>query len=195
MGRRAIKNLEEKILQEVIRLTNKKGLESLLTREVANNLKISEPTIFSHFKTKYNLLINAFLEAHSLINFDPCLPLNREPKEYEKGLAKFKEQLERMKDNMEPLSYIVQYLSSPYFAENTIEQANGMFRSKINEVLRNLEIELTLEKQNHISLLYLNALAFVTNILLKAENLTDGKIKRDYNFLIGGFISFVEQAA
>jgi AcrR family transcriptional regulator len=61
MGRRAIKNLEEKILQEVIRLTNKKGLESLLTREVANNLKISEPTIFSHFKTKYNLLINASL--------------------------------------------------------------------------------------------------------------------------------------
>lgn len=57
-----IKNCNERIIKQTILLGAKKGVgRSLSTKEVANLSKINEATIFSHFKTKANLMQSALL--------------------------------------------------------------------------------------------------------------------------------------
>lgn len=67
MARRTLQDIEECILRHTVMLGAKKGLENISTLEIAKLCGISEPTIFVHFKTKKNLIIQAGRRLDSAI--------------------------------------------------------------------------------------------------------------------------------
>jgi AcrR family transcriptional regulator len=71
MGRRKlVPNINEKIMIEVMKMTMKVGTGLVSTKEIAKKLEISEPVIFTHFKTKADLMNATFLLA--------CEPLKKD---------------------------------------------------------------------------------------------------------------------
>lgn len=63
MGRRNLDNIEKKIIKQTIRLGALNGVDHISTIELAEKLGISEGTIFVHFKTKENLIYEAYKSA------------------------------------------------------------------------------------------------------------------------------------
>lgn len=63
MARRTLRNLDERILNRAIYYGAEKGISNVSTKKIAFDLKITEPTIYVHFKTKNNLLKEAFKKA------------------------------------------------------------------------------------------------------------------------------------
>jgi AcrR family transcriptional regulator len=63
MARHPNPNIKSLILAEVIRLSGKEGFAMFSTRDLAANLGISEPVIFTNFKTKEELIDAAFVQA------------------------------------------------------------------------------------------------------------------------------------
>ena len=64
MGRRKlVPNINEKIMIEVMKMTMKVGTGLVSTKEIAKKLEISEPVIFTHFKTKADLMNATFVKA------------------------------------------------------------------------------------------------------------------------------------
>jgi AcrR family transcriptional regulator len=67
MARRTLLKLDERILSWVISEGALKGTEGISTSRIASQLRISEPTIFVHFRSKENLLFEADRSAlHAL---------------------------------------------------------------------------------------------------------------------------------
>lgn len=60
MARRKLRNLDERILKRVIYYGAKNGVGDISTKKIASDLRITEPTIYVHFKTKVNLLRSAY---------------------------------------------------------------------------------------------------------------------------------------
>lgn len=60
MGRRNLDNIERKIIKQTIRLGALNGVDHISTIELSEKLGISEGTIFVHFKTKENLIYEAY---------------------------------------------------------------------------------------------------------------------------------------
>jgi AcrR family transcriptional regulator len=61
MARRTLIHLDERILAWAVQEGSRKGIEGISTARIASQLRISEPTIFIHFKNKGNLLREAYL--------------------------------------------------------------------------------------------------------------------------------------
>jgi AcrR family transcriptional regulator len=114
MGRKPICNVEKKIMEEVLRADFKYGIYSLSTKEIASHLKISEPVIFSHFKTKQNLLDRSFEYALAKINLASAIPEPGSvivPDAEERFLTFFQFALQEPK----ALVYANNYAHSPYY--------------------------------------------------------------------------------
>jgi AcrR family transcriptional regulator len=80
MGRKAIKNIEKKILGEVMKEAFKNGIAAVSTKEVAHKLHISEPVIFAHFETKQNLMVKTFEEAWNALPHTVAFPASVKPR-------------------------------------------------------------------------------------------------------------------
>jgi AcrR family transcriptional regulator len=63
MARRNLRNIDERILTHVIEEGAKNGIERISTKKIAGLLRITEPTIYVHFKNKQNLLSEAYHKA------------------------------------------------------------------------------------------------------------------------------------
>jgi AcrR family transcriptional regulator len=64
MGRRYLgRDINERILDEVMKEAARKGISGVSTKAIAHRLKISEPVIFLRFKNKHSLIDAAFLQA------------------------------------------------------------------------------------------------------------------------------------
>jgi AcrR family transcriptional regulator len=114
MGRKPICNVEKKIMDEVLREDFKYGIYSLSTKAIAAHLKISEPVIFSHFKTKQNLLDRTFEYAFMQVNVPSRIPSVDSIIAYdgqERFVRFFKEALEEP----ECVMYAENYLHSSYY--------------------------------------------------------------------------------
>lgn len=114
MGRKPICNVEKKIMNEVLREDFKYGIYSLSTKAIAARLNISEPVIFSHFKTKQNLLDRTFEHAFLQINVASLIPAPDSIIAYDseqRFVAFFKEMLQEP----ECLVYADNYFHSAYY--------------------------------------------------------------------------------
>jgi len=65
MGRRKLIHVEDRIIKRVIFYGGKFGIAAISTKKIASDLRISEPTIYVHFKTKENLLKAAYASIMS----------------------------------------------------------------------------------------------------------------------------------
>jgi AcrR family transcriptional regulator len=115
MGRRTIKNVDTKIMDEVIKENFRYGIASISTKDLARRIHISEPVIFAHFKTKQNLMNRTFEYAWSKVPERAIFPTPdidiNDPKVYQVYVARFQELLSRPKEVVYGDSY---YHSSYY---------------------------------------------------------------------------------
>lgn len=65
MARRNLRNIDDRILYRTIAEGAENGIHGISTKKVASALRISEPTIYIHFKTKENLVSAAYQKAFS----------------------------------------------------------------------------------------------------------------------------------
>jgi len=125
MGRKTIHNVDEKIMDEVIREIFKYGIAMISTKDVAHRIHISEPVIFAHFKTKQNLIDQTFAYAWGKIPEEAIFPSPdidiRDPKIYEAYVARFNEILEYPKE----LVYGDAYYHSSYYHKDFAEKSMG----------------------------------------------------------------------
>jgi AcrR family transcriptional regulator len=111
MGRQRLKDIEERILQQVTHEAATEGLGFVSTKRIAESLKISEPVIFSHFQTKENLLLKAYQRAFALYE-DAFLPsiIAPEKSTAEERERKREEAINSLLDNhREEMVFIGQY--------------------------------------------------------------------------------------
>ncbi|MCI2111668.1 MAG: TetR/AcrR family transcriptional regulator [Bacilli bacterium] len=60
MARRTLRNLDARIIKLTIHYGATNGIDNISTKRIAKDLKITEPTIYVHFKTKERLLLAAY---------------------------------------------------------------------------------------------------------------------------------------
>lgn len=61
MPRRNIPNLQEKIIEQTIKMGAKVGANKISTIKLAKKCDITEPAIYGRFKTKFDLLFSAYI--------------------------------------------------------------------------------------------------------------------------------------
>ena len=59
MARRKLRNLDNRILKKVVAHGAEKGISEISTKVIAEEIGITEPTIYVHLHTRVNLLLNA----------------------------------------------------------------------------------------------------------------------------------------
>jgi AcrR family transcriptional regulator len=115
MRRKLSPDIDDKILDEVMTLADERGLDAVSTKEISFNLSISEPVIFSHFKSKYGLIEATYRKAA-----EPFLGLCHFETGEEETADRYpvfnfrvQQALERKKE----LSFLKQYNASPVYFE------------------------------------------------------------------------------
>jgi AcrR family transcriptional regulator len=134
MGRKTIANIDKKIVREVWRESVKYGIESVSTKEISQKLKISEPVIFTHFKTKKNLMLSAFEEAWRLLPDRNVIPTKLINGDEEEAFSNFKEIVRLCTANPSPIIYANQFVNSSYFSK---KEAGPIMSSYEQELKRN----------------------------------------------------------
>lgn len=131
MARRKLaNNINEKILDECMRLAMHHGLAVVSTRDIARDLGISEPVIFTHFKTKRGLINATYARAFS--SFDGIIILEGVDKSIPEEAAYQAVEpqiLESLKHKKE-LSFINQYAASlQYYDYAFVQKVQAHYRS------------------------------------------------------------------
>lgn len=138
MARHANPNIKSLICSEVIRLSGKEGFAMFSTRDLAANLGISEPVIFSNFKTKEELINAAFVEAWA--PFDHLLDSLMDqvgPDFRFLDWNTMKPGNAVIMSHPNELAFLKQYLSSPvYFDFDFIAKVQAHFLANGVEMLR-----------------------------------------------------------
>lgn len=119
MGRRTLKNLDNRILKRVIIYGSKNGIERISTKKIASDLGITEPTIYVHFETKNNLLKQAYLKAYDNV-FAPIEELVNHDIDKLTAIGKdtLLPLLESAKGNPESYMYFSYYMNWPLRDKN-----------------------------------------------------------------------------
>ena len=143
MGRRGIKNIDNKILQEVMLQSYKNGIASVSTKEVARKLHISEPVIFAHFKTKANLMAKTFAAAWNEFPHIFCFPHDLSNIADDMAFTQYKEKVTIACAHPVALIYISDFLRSQYYSYNLVVELEGTYRKDIISLFKTLNPKLT----------------------------------------------------
>src|SRR5574344_885344 len=140
MGRRKlVSNIDDKIMAEVMRMTMKVGTGLVSTKEIAKKLQISEPVIFTHFKTKAKLMNATFLKACEPLKADQILKVCRE-----KGIwassEDYRPALKWALSFKKETVYIHHYLASSYYDNEVAMRALTPFFKEARSVLEDLGV-------------------------------------------------------
>lgn len=131
MGRKAIKNIEKKILSEVMKETYKNGIAAVSTKEVARKLHVSEPVIFAHFETKQNLMTRAFEEAWNALPHIVAFPVSVQKEDDEEAFLRYKEKVNSALQNPVQLIYIADFINSRYYSYQEVLRVENDYRKAI----------------------------------------------------------------
>jgi hypothetical protein len=115
MGRKAIPNAEKRIISALLRLNAKYGIGGISTKEIADLAKISEPVIFTHFKTKQGLLDAAYAYAWAQIEEDFGTPRSLLAEDEEEGFRIYQERTTSLLQKKLAVYYVENYNTSNYY--------------------------------------------------------------------------------
>lgn len=113
MGRRTIKNVNEKIIDGVLKETFKNGISNLSTKKLTAKLGISEPVLFSHFKTKQGLFDAVYSKCAENVHF--CKGLPAEKVEFEKIWNVMENSINEMMSHPKEVVFMNEYRHSCYY--------------------------------------------------------------------------------
>jgi AcrR family transcriptional regulator len=131
MGRKAIKNIEKKILMEVLKATYKNGIAAVSTKEIAKKLHISEPVIFAHFSTKQNLMVKAFEEAWNDIPHTVAFPQSVSKEDDGIAFLRYKEKVTMALNDAVGIIYIADFVNSRYYNYDEVLRIESDYRAEI----------------------------------------------------------------
>jgi AcrR family transcriptional regulator len=136
MARRKLgSDIDERIMDEVMKSAMRQGLCFVSTKRIAAKLKISEPVIFAHFKTKQGLLDASFKRAW--MNFlgnegfaiEEATPL---ADLYDSFSKLVRTKLRRKKE----IVFINYYFASTYYDNEVVLEATKDYRMSLIQILR-----------------------------------------------------------
>jgi AcrR family transcriptional regulator len=147
MGRRSIRNIDAKIMNEVMRETFQRGIGMVSTKGVAKRLHVSEPMIFAHFKTKQNLIDQTFAYSWGRIPQETIFPnpdVNiYDPQVYASYVSRFNEILNYPKE----LVYSDAYLHSSFYNADFAEDVMASMFSRLVPVFQKYQTGRSLEQR------------------------------------------------
>lgn len=113
MSRKALKDIDTKIFKEVIKTTFKTGLGDVSTKKIAQKLGISEPVIFSHFKTKVGLLDATYEYCFNIFDVDFDVP--SKPVPFEELWTLYAPYFNKAMDHPQELVYVSSFKHSQFY--------------------------------------------------------------------------------
>jgi AcrR family transcriptional regulator len=189
MGRRKlVANIDDKIMVEVMKMTMKVGTGLVSTKEIAKKLGISEPVIFTHFKTKVDLMDATFVKA--------CIPLLNDQIAkvcFEKGCSAtfedYKPALIWALSFKKETVYIHHYLASSYYNDKVVHEALRPFFEQARKALKALAPEnpLSTEQYDFLLVTYFHTRIDILNGFLQGRfPINDDYLRLMDYFLVGG---------
>jgi AcrR family transcriptional regulator len=140
MARRNLRNLDERILKRTIHYGAVDGAGNISTKRIAKDLRVTEPTIYVHFKTKENLLLSAFNYCiQDLYDLDYIKKAGevQNPDHLDEELLRL---LQKGKENDEEIVYAFNYRHSTFYAPTNSEEGKAymdlfkkIIRSYVND--------------------------------------------------------------
>lgn len=189
MGRRKlVANIDDKIMIEVMKMTMKVGTGLVSTKEIAKKLHISEPVIFTHFKTKTDLMNATFIKA--------CTPLLNDQIAkvcLEKGsVASFEDYkpalLWALSFKKETV-YIHHYLASSYYNDKVVRESLAPFFEQAGKALKALTPEhpLSSGQCDFLLITYFHTRIDILNGFVQGRfPITDDYLRLMDYYLVGG---------
>ena len=134
MARRTLRNLDERILKWTIHYGAIDGISNVSTKRIAKDLRITEPTIYVHFKTKGNLLYEAYKRVVETV-YDFKDFSKEDPKQFTNDLEhELLRLLEKAALKKEEVVFAFNYRNSPnYKTYNT--PGSELYLQHFSEVL------------------------------------------------------------
>jgi AcrR family transcriptional regulator len=193
MGRKGIPNIENKILNAVLKADAKGGLSSISTRDIAKKLGISEPVIFARFGSKQGLLEAGFTYAWEQIYEDFGIPRSLIEPDEALGFKIYQERTDALLTRKLPVLYVFDYLVSPLNDNHFTDQAMNNSYSLIKDYFARLKPEL----DDAACLVIAKQLVFLS--LTYLEDILRGKIVRNeetdriyYTLRRNGYLALVK---
>jgi AcrR family transcriptional regulator len=193
MGRRGIPNIENKILNAVLKADAKEGLYGISTRDIAKKLAISEPVIFARFGSKKGLLEAAFAYAWGQIYEDFGVPRSLLASDEEEGLTIYQERTTNLLKKKLPVLYVFDYLVSPFnnlpFTEATMMNSYSLIQDYFHSLKPTLQKEDTLIIAKQLVFLSLTYLEDILRGRLVREERSD---RIYYTLRRNGYLALVQ---
>ncbi|MGB1295227.1 MAG: TetR/AcrR family transcriptional regulator [Flavobacteriales bacterium] len=144
-------NKREKIFSTALDLFVEHGFHGTPTSKIAKEAGVANGTLFHHFKTKEDLIIELYLYIKKNVKGD-IVSYQQENRSFKESLKlMFLDYVYGIKDNPKPFKYLTQFKSSPYYSkiqENNIDDGSAafyaFFRNAIeNNEMKDLDLQLT----------------------------------------------------
>lgn len=186
MGRRGIKNVEKKIMNELINESFANGIDSVSTKNMAVHLHISEPVIFSRYHTKQNLIDAGCFVAVAKIPYYGVLP----PAEVDiKNQVLTDQKVEEVKDlvsHKKEIAYYLAYNHSSYYNEEVKKEALRPILEGVIKTLRTYLTPYSEEILETLALNYIDHFATSCAYISKGPHVEDEYIRLFLNGVIVG---------
>jgi AcrR family transcriptional regulator len=140
MARRNLRNLDERILKRTVHYGTVDGAGNISTKRIAKDLRVTEPTIYVHFKTKENLLLSAFTYCIQDIYDIEYIKKVSNLENTDHLDSELLRLLQKGKDNSEEIVYAFNYRHSVYYTPSDTEETRAylelfkkIIRSYVND--------------------------------------------------------------
>lgn len=191
MARRKLINIDDKILRETIRLGAVQGINNIPARKIAKNCDITDATVFEHFQTKSNLILQAkLLIDQDLLKIHSGIVLTKD--KYESTVREaWEDCLDYFITHPSETKFYDRYRHSEYYHPTTSAEKDGLVH-KIYEFLLSINAELRCSPDFAFQLLWAHVVETTINVALQVIN---GKMKKTpqsmdfvYKLLFGGIM-------
>ena len=160
--------MKKEIVQEAIRLFLQYGFKSVTMDEIAQQLRISKKTIYTHFETKETLVEEAVLSHHGAI-MDRVKTISKQAKDPIIELYQLKrEALNHLSNEDNSPQYQLQKFYPVIYHKIRAQEYEILSGSFSNSLKKGIEMGLFREEVNidFVTRIYFNGIAGVTNITL-----------------------------
>lgn len=196
MGRRRLDDkIDEKIMSEVMRQTVKSGTSLVSTKGIAKKLGISEPVIFTHFRTKADLMNATFVFAWKPFLDDPILKVVKEHGDdvrFEYYKTAMVETLSWKKETI----YIHRYLASGYFNSVVVNKTTASYLKSLTGILKNFNSAIPENDFTLIARSYVEGRIDLARIFVSGDfAIDDDNLRIAFSLLTGGLKTAIAEDA
>lgn len=195
MARRNLVNIDEKILRETIRIGADAGINNIPARKIAKNCDITDATVFEHFQTKENLILQAKLFIDKNIErMQSSIKMNES--EYVSSVkGAWQTIFKYLIENPIETKFYDRYRHSEYY-KPTISAAKDGYLSKVYKYLKSINPEIN-EYEFSFQVIWAHIVETTINV---AMQISENKMKYNdettefvYKLIFGGVMEGIRK--